>query len=228
MGDYYFIYYGLTIIALLVTLLAEFFVNSSYSKYRKVRNKKGITGKDAAREILDKNGLSNVKVEMVGGHLSDHYDPRTKTVRLSKEIYDGASIAAVSVASHECGHALQDKDNYVFMRFRSSLVPITNFSTKIGYFAILFGFMFGALKLLWIGIILEVVVLLFQLVTLPVEFNASSRALKEIEKRDFLVDSELRHGKRMLSAAAFTYVASVISIIIEILRLILMARSRDN
>ena len=155
--DYYFSY-GLTFLALIITLAAQFYVNSSYSKYKKVKNARGLTGKDAARMMLDKNGLNNVKIGVVNGLLSDHYDPRTKTVNLSNDIYYGVSVASVSVACHECGHAIQDKNNYVFMRIRASLVPVVNLSSRLGYFAILFGLIFSLINLIWLGIFAEVAV----------------------------------------------------------------------
>ena len=164
----FFVVYGLTIISIIITVLAQVFVEGAYSKYKKVRNEKGITGMQAARYVLDSNGLTDVKIEEVSGHLSDHYDPRDKTVRLSSEIYRGDSIASVSVACHECGHALQDKDGYLFMRIRHSLVPVVNFSSYAGYLAIMIGIFFGASSFIWLGILLEVVILVFQLVTLPV------------------------------------------------------------
>lgn len=225
--EYYTLSYLLMIISILIAIVAQIFVSVSYSKYKKIQNSKGITGAEAAREVLDKNGLSNVYVTATNGFLSDHYDPKRKVIRLSKEIYEGTSIAAVSVACHEVGHAIQDKEGYSFMRFRSSLVPFVNFSSKIGYFAILIGIIFGYFELIWLGIALEFVILLFQLVTLPVEFNASSRALNEIEKNNFLLEGERKGSKRMLSAAAFTYVASLFTTLIEIFRLILIARSDD-
>ena len=219
--------YGLIILAFLITSGAQGYIAFAYKKYSGVKVKKNLTGKEAAR-MLDKNGLSNVKIEEVSGYLSDHYDPQAKAVRLSTDNYNNASISAVSVACHECGHALQDKDNYHFMRFRSRLVPLVNLSTKIGYIAIMGGLLFGILNLFWLGIIFEGVMLLFQLITLPVEFNASSRALKKIEEYNILDSSELKQGKTMLTAAALTYVASVLSTVLELLRLILMAVSRDR
>ena len=226
--DYYFIAYGLTIIALIITVLAQLFVDSTYRKYLKVDNKRNLSGRDAARYVLDKNGLEDVDVVEVDGYLTDHYDPRSKVVRLSRNNYNGTSIASVSVACHECGHALQDKDGYVFMKIRSSLVPVVNFSSYAGYFAILLGVIFGAFNLIWIGILLEIVILLFQLVTLPVEINASSRALKELDYSHFLTSKELKNGKTVLIAAALTYVASVATTLIQILRLILLFGRRDD
>lgn len=224
----YFVVYGLTFISLIIMIGAQIFVNTTYSKYNKVRNERGMTGKEAARYLLDKNGLTNVKVERTSGFLSDHYDPRSKTVRLSSDNYDRASISAVSVACHECGHAIQDKDGYIFMRIRASLVPITNFASMAGYFAILFGCLFGAFNLVWLGILCEVVILMFQLVTLPVEFDASRRALKELDYAHFFNSRELRQGKTVLGAAALTYVASVATTLIQILRLVLMFGGRDE
>lgn len=226
--DYYTLSYVLIFASLGITLLAQIFVSTSYSKYKKVQNSKGITGAEVAREILDKHGLSNVYVTATNGTLSDHYDPKRKVVRLSKDIYEGTTIAAVSVAAHEVGHAIQDKEEYAFMRFRSALVPVVNFSSTAGYFAILIGLFFGYTSFIWLGIALEIVILLFQLITLPVEFNASSRALEEIEKNNYLVRGEVKGSRKMLKAAAFTYVASVLTALIQILRLVLIARGRDD
>ena len=220
--------YGLTILALIVALSAQSYVNSSYSKYKKILNSKRVSRADAARKMLDANGMNDVRINMVKGVLSDHYDPRTKTVNLSQDIYRGETVAAVSVACHECGHALQDKEGYVFMRIRASLVPLVNLSSKIGYFAILLGFLFSILDLIWIGIFAEIAILVFQLVTLPVEFDASMKALREEEKMGLLTTSELKGSKTMLRAAALTYVASVTSTLLEILRLVLLAVSRDR
>ena len=210
--DYVFISYGLTFIALIITLLAQAFVSGSYSKYSKIKNEKGLTGREVARYILDQHGLYDIDVVETGGYLSDHYDPRNKVIRLSKNNYRQSSIASVSVACHECGHAVQDKENYLFFKIRSLLL----------------GCLFGSLDLIWIGIIAEIVIFLFQLVTLPVEINASRRGLKELEKSEYLTKRELSGGKVMLSAAASTYVASVASTVIEILRLILLFGRRDD
>lgn len=227
MSDF-FIYYGLTIIALIITIGAQIFISSTYSKYKKVNNNRGISGAEAARTILDNNGLSDIRIEPVSGYLSDHYDPSSKVVRLSRDNYYGKTIGSVAVASHECGHAIQDKDNYTFMRIRSSLVPLVNFSSYAGYFAILIGCLLGFLNLIWLGIIFEVVILLFQLVTLPVEIDASSRALKKIEEYDLLTKEEKKSGRTVLTAAALTYVASVATAIIQILRLLLIFGSHNE
>lgn len=225
--EYYDLGYTLMLVSILITLIAQIFVMISYSVYKKVKNNRGITGAEIAREILHKHALDNIYVTETRGYLSDHYDPTRKVIRLSKDVYNGTSVAAVSVAAHEVGHAIQDKEGYSFMRFRSAMFPIVNFSSKAGYVAILIGLLFGFTNLIWIGIGLEIIILLFQLVTLPVEFNASSRALSEIEKNDFLSKSERAGSKTVLTAAALTYVASVLTTLIEIFRLIIIARS-DN
>lgn len=220
--------YGLTFISLIITMMAQAFVSSSYSKYSKIKNERGITGAEAARYILDKNGLNNVYVVETGGYLTDHYDPTKKVIRLSRNVYRDASIGAVAVACHECGHAIQDKENYKFMRIRSSLVPIVNFSSYAGYFAIMFGLLFSSQNLIWLGIITEIIILLFQVITLPVEINASKRALTELDYSHMFNSKELKQGKTMLTAAALTYVASIATTIIQILRLILMFGRRDD
>lgn len=226
--NYIFISYGLTFIALIITLLSQAFVSGSYSKYSKIKNEKELTGKEVARHILDKHGLFDIDVVETGGYLSDHYDPKNKVIRLSKNNYRESSIASVAVACHECGHAIQDKEKYSFFKIRSLLVPVVNFSSYAGYVAMLLGCLFGSLNLIWIGIIAEIVILLFQLVTLPVEINASRKGLKELENSNYLTNHELIGGKVMLSAAASTYVASVASTVIEIIRLIFLFGRNDD
>ena len=226
--NYYFISYGLTLIAVIITLSAQTFINKNYNKYSKVKNFNNITGKDAARYLLDKNGLTNIEIEKISGHLTDHYDPKNKKIRLSSNIYSGNSIASVAVACHECGHAIQDKDGYVFMRIRSSLVPIVNFSSYAGYIAIVLGIIASSFNLIWLGILLESIILLFQLITLPVEIDASKKALKELENSNYLTQEELNQSKIMLTSAALTYVASVANTLIQILRLILIYGRRDD
>lgn len=221
-------YYLLTIIAFLLTISAQIFVNSSYSKTRKIKNKNNLTGEQVARTILDKNGLRNVQIEEVGTTLGDHYDPRSKTIRLSSDIYHNTSIASASVAAHECGHAIQDKEDYTFLRIRHALIPLVSFSSYAGYIAIVIGCIFSSMNLIWLGILMEIVILLFQLITLPVEFNASSRALKNIEELNILEKSELKYSRKMLKAAAMTYVASVAAAVLEILRLLLIFGRRDD
>lgn len=227
MNDY-FIIYGLTIISLIITSLAQLFVSSSYSKYKKVKNERNITGYEAARYLLDKHDLQDIKVVETSGYLTDHYDPTKRVIKLSRDVYRGSSIASVSVACHECGHAIQDKENYSFLKIRSRLIPLVNFSSYAGYFAIVLGCLFGSLNLIWIGIFAEMVILLFQLITLPVEVNASKRALKELDYSHFFNSKELKQGRTMLIAAALTYVASIATALIQILRLILMYGRRED
>ena len=221
-------YYLLTILAFLITITAQIFVNGSYSKTRKIKNKHNLTGEEVARTILDKNGLRNVQIEEVHSTLGDHYDPTTKTVRLSSDIYHNTSIASASVAAHECGHAIQDKDDYTFLRIRHALIPIVNFSPYAGYIAIVIGCIFSSINLIWVGILMEIIILLFQLVTLPVEFNASSRALKQLEELNLLEKSEIKYSRKMLGAAAMTYVASVAAAVLEILRLLLIFNKNND
>lgn len=226
--EYFTINYGLPLAGVIITAIAQMFVKSSYNKYRTVNNFKRINGAKLARMILDSNGLSNVSVVETSGELSDHYDPSKKVVKLSSDIYQGTSIASVAVAAHECGHALQDKHKYLFLKFRSWLVPLVNFSTKIGYIVVMIGLIFGFAKLAWMGIILLLSMLLFQLITLPVEFNASKRAIEEIKKLNILEQNEQGSAKTMLSAAAFTYVAGMLSTLLQILRLVLIVGNRRD
>ena len=230
MGDneYLFIDYGLLYLGLFITAIAQIIVTSNYNKYRIEHTRKNITGASVARQILDKNGLKEVKIEKISGNLTDHYNPKNKTVSLSEDIYDGTSIASISVAAHECGHAIQHKEGYIFLKIRSFLVPFTNFSTKIGYFVVVIGLIFNLLGVAKFGIYLLLVILLFQLVTLPVEFNASSRAKKQLNKLNIVTEDEDSGVKSMLLAAAFTYVASLVSTLLQILRLALIVFSRND
>ena len=226
--DYYIITYGIALIALAITGSASLYINSTYKKYSKIFNKKRITGAEAARIILDKNGLKDIYVVETGGTLTDHYDPSRKVIRLSKSIYNDESISSVAVAAHECGHAIQDKDGYLFLRIRSSLVPLVNFSSSAGYIVIFLGILMQSLNLIWLGIILEGIILLFQLITLPVEIDASKRGLKAIEEYNLLNEIEMPNAKSVLIAAALTYVAGVAASMLEILRLILLFGRRDK
>ena len=221
-------WFNISCYLLWTTSLAQLFITLNYKKYKKVDARSGKRGYEVARRILDKHGLNNISVEEVSGNLTDHYDPTKKVVRLSTDIYEGSSIASVSVAAHECGHAIQDKVGYAPMRFRSKLVPVVNFSTKIGYIVIMIGLALGAFKLAILGIVLLLGMLLFQLVTLPVEFDASRRGKQELNELGILDSSEQRGSAKMLKAAAFTYVASVLSTILQIARLALMASSRRS
>ena len=214
--------------ATLITGGAQAYIRLNYRKYKEVPVKSNKSGYDVAREILDRNGLSKVLIIETQGELTDHYDPSNKTVKLSHDIYNGKTIAAVSVASHECGHAIQDKEGYTFLRFRNKIVPLVNFSSKIGYVAIMAGIILSMVNLIWIGIAFEIIILLFQLVTLPVEFDASKRALVKIKEYGIVDTSEHSGAKKMLTSAALTYVAGVLSTLMEILRLVLMFTGRDD
>lgn len=215
------------IASLVITLGAQGYINSMYKKTKKIELSKGITGHDVARKILDSNGLNDVKIIESSGMLSDHYDPRSKTVNLSPEVFCKASIAACSVAAHECGHAIQDKDGYFFLRLRSFIVPFVNIASYLGYISIVVGLFLSAFDLIWLGIFMEFVILFFQLITLPVEFNASNRALKQLNDLDIVSSDEMVYSKKMLFAAALTYVASVATAVLQIARLFLMVRRND-
>lgn len=212
----------LLLIAIAITFIAQIYVSSSYNTFKKVKIKKDITGFEVARKILDSYGLNNIYITETKGILSDHYDASRKVVRLSTEVFHGNSVASCSVAAHEVGHAIQDKIGYSFMRFRSMIFPLVSFASYAGYFAILIGALFSSMEIIWFGIALEIIILIFQLVTLPVEFDASRRALEELEKQSILGKKELSNSKKMLKAAAFTYVASVLNTILQIVRLILI------
>ena len=225
--DSYFLSYLLIFVGFFITLYAQIHITNTYKKYAKVNNKKGLTGRETARQILDSHGLSNIYIVETNGFLSDHYDPSRKVIRLSREIYHGTSISSLAVAAHECGHAIQDKENYSFLRFRSMFIPIVNFASYAGYFALLFGILFQALDLIYLGIALEFVMLYFQLITLPVEFDASKRALQILEG-NYLEKKEKESAKKVLTAAALTYVASVVTTLLEIARLLLIFGNRDD
>jgi Zn-dependent membrane protease YugP len=220
--------YIILIISLIITLSAQVYVNSTYSKYSKEKTNKGETGEQVARKILDRAGLDNVAVFETNGILSDHYDPKQKAVFLSSGNFNSSSIGAISVAAHECGHAIQHQQKYIFMNIRAALVPFVNIASYAGYFAILLGVILGALDLIWLGILAECIILAFQLITLPVEFNASNRALKILETDNYLTKKELTGGKKVLRAAALTYVAAVATTLLEIFRLIILYGRRDD
>lgn len=226
--DSYLISNFLIFLGVIISLCAQLYVKSNYNKYRKKESKKGLSGFEVAKIILDSNGMSNVYITEVRGNLTDHYDSSRKVVRLSTEVFHGTSIAAASVAAHEVGHAIQDKEGYSFMRIRERIFPLVNISSYGGYFSILIGVFFGFYDLIMLGIALEIIVLLFQLVTLPVEFNASKRAGEELNKNLLLTKNELEDSKNMLIAAALTYVASVLTTLLQILRLILIFTRRDD
>lgn len=218
----------LIILIILIPLVAQIKITSSYNKYKRERNTCNLTGQEVARKILDENGLDDIHVVEIKGELTDHYDPTRKVVRLSTDIFHGDTIAAAAVAAHECGHAIQDKENYAFLRIRSAIYPVVNVATRVSYYIILLGFLLQALKLVYLGIGLTCCGLLFQLVTLPVEFDASKRALNKLEEYNLLASNEIDGARNVLTAAALTYVAGVIASILQILRLLLIASSQDR
>ena len=215
----YFIYLAIII---LIPIYAQMKVKSTYKKYSKVSASSGMSGAETARAILDQNGLFNVRVEETPGMLSDHYDPRDKTVRLSSDNYHGHSVAGVAVAAHEVGHAIQDKEAYAFLRFRHALVPVANFGSNISWILILIGMLASIPGLLLAGIVFMAAAVLFQVITLPVEFNASSRAMDQLVSAGVIRNDEERETKKVLSAAAMTYVAAALVAVLELVRLLLM------
>lgn len=227
-SDYMVINYALPFLGFIITFIAQIYVNNSYDKYKYQGLRKKTTGAKVARNILDKNGLKDVKIVEVKGKLTDHYDPKKKVVSLSSDIYNGDTVAAASVAAHECGHAIQHKQKYLFLNIRSALVPFVNFSTKIGYLVVIIGLIFSFPEIALIGLALLVSMLAFQLVTLPVEFNASNRAKKQLTNLNIVYDDELDDVNSMLRAAALTYVASVMTTLLQILRLALMVMGRRD
>ena len=217
----------LLLIALLVSMWASFNVKNTFKKYSKVYSNRGYTAEQVARKILDENGLYNVGIERVSGNLSDHYDPRENVVRLSDTVYGQTSVAAIGVAAHECGHAVQHAQEYTPIKIRTAIIPVTQFGSTLSYPLILIGFLMGGFNIFTtIGIWLYVAVVVFQLVTLPVEFNASSRALKTLEGCAYLEGEENAQARKVLTAAALTYVAALFATVVTLIRLILMANRR--
>ena len=221
-GYYYDPTYILVIIGAIITLIAQIGVKGSYSKYKRINASKMITGHEVARRILDANGLENVQIKEVAETLSDHYNPSDKTVNLSTDIYKDSSIDSIAVAAHECGHAIQDKVGYKLLRFRHSIIPTVNICSKLGYIVVVIGLLFGSFNLAMIGLFLLCTILVFQLVTLPVEFNASRRAKIELKKLELVDNKDTSGVKSMLFAAAMTYVASVASTLLQMLRMLLI------
>ncbi len=224
--DYWYLIF--VIPPMLLAIWASINVKTTFKKFSKVTNRYGLTGAEAARKILDRNGLYNVRIERVAGQLSDHFDPKTNVVRLSESVHDSTSVAAVGVAAHEAGHAVQYAEGYTPMKIRGSLVPVANIGSYAGVYLAIIGIIVSLPLLSYIGIGLFCAVVAFQLVTLPVEFNASSRAVAALEQ-GYLSDEELRGTKKVLRAAALTYVAALLSALGNLLRLIMIVsgRSRD-
>ena len=216
----------LYVLILIIPLIATLNINSTYGKYKQIINQKSLTGFDVARAILDANDMKDMYIVETPGNLTDHYDPKQKVVRLSTDIYHGNSIASVAVAAHECGQAIQDKTGYAFMRIRASLVPVVNFVTYSAYIMFFISIILGYAGLLLVAIASVLVGLLFQLVTLPVEFDASRRALVQLEKEGLVDQADKEGSKKVLKAAALTYVAAVLSSLLNLLRLLSMLNRR--
>lgn len=221
------LFYDWTIIllipAIILSLYAQIKVQSTYTRYAKVQSASGVTGAMAARELLQQAGIDDVQVELVQGHLTDHYDPRSKKLRLSPEIYNSSSLAALGIAAHETGHAIQHDVGYYPLAFRNSLVPVANIGSNAAFPLIILGLILGLPNLAIWGVYAFAAVVLFQLVTLPVEFNASSRAVAVLEGSGFITGSEVRPTKKVLNAAALTYVAAAITAILNLVRLLIIS-----
>lgn len=224
--DYYYII--LVIPAMLISLWAQFKVKSTYRKFSDVRNTRGITGAYAAQAVLTHYGIRDVRIESISGNLTDHYDPKAKVIRLSEGVFNATSIAAIGIACHEAGHAAQHAENYVPIKIRNTMVPVCNIGSRLGVPLALLGYFLGFEPLIAFGLILYSAITLFQLVTLPVEFNASRRAIKVIDETNLLYDDEMSGAKKVLKAAAMTYVASMLVALASLLRLVLRFSRRSN
>lgn len=216
----------LVIPGLIVSIWAQIKVKTTFNKYSKIYTKKGMTGSVAARKILDDNGLHHIRIEQISGHLSDHYDPRANVIRLSTSVYASTSPAAIGVAAHEAGHAIQYSKNYAPIRLRAGLVKITGFSSMLAIPLFFIGLLFASDYLMLAGILLYAAIAFFQLVTLPVEFNASARAMKVLRTSQMLDKSELTASRKVLTAAAMTYVAALLTSLLTLLRLVILAGGR--
>lgn len=225
-------YFVLFILVAILSMWAQGNVSSTFNKYSKVANRKGYTGADVARMLLNSANIYDVSVEPIRGNLTDHYDPKGKVIRLSESVFNSRSVAALGVAAHETGHAIQHNVGYLPLTIRSSIFPIVNFSSRLAMPLIMIGFLFSALSgnlaIVQFGIILFSIVVLFQLVTLPVEFNASTRALNMLGDEGYLSDDELQPTKKVLKAAAMTYVAAAAVSIVQLLRLIAIFGNRRD
>ena len=230
-GYYYFDWtYILVVIGLVLSLAASAKVNGTFSKYSRTWSRSGITGAEAARQILNTNGIYDVTVRQVPGNLTDHFDPRSRTVNLSAAVYGSTSISAIGVAAHECGHVIQDAREYVPLKIRAALVPVANIGSNLAIPLIILGVIIGGVgsPLAEIGILMFSLAVLFQLVTLPVEFNASSRALKILGDSRILAEDEVKKAREVLGSAALTYVAAAASSILQLLRLVILFGGRRN
>ena len=223
--------YMLVILGVIICMLASAKMNSTFNKYSRVRNHSGMTGREAAEEILRRAGIYDVRVEHISGNLTDHYDPRSKVLRLSDATYNSTSVAAMGVAAHECGHAVQHETGYVPLKIRGALVPIANFGSTIAWPLIIIGLFFNSRSsalFLNLGILAFSLAVLFQIVTLPVEFNASNRAIRVLGSSGMLYEDEVKATRKVLTAAALTYVAGAASAILQLLRIILLTGNRRD
>ena len=228
-GYYFDPTYILIIIAAIISLIAQWRVNSAFSKYSRVASMSGMTGAQAARTILQSNGINDVSVQRISGKLTDHYNPSTKVLNLSESVYGSTSVAAIGVAAHECGHAIQHARGYFPLSLRTALVPVANIGSQLSWVFIIVGAILSFNQtLITIGIIMFSAAVLFQLVTLPVEFNASARALEQLESNGILYRDEVSQTRKVLSAAALTYVAAAATAILQLLRLIILFGGRGR
>lgn len=220
--------YFLVIIGVIISMIAQANIQKAFNKYSKIKSKKNITGYQAAKYILDTNSYNDISIKKIGGSLSDYFNPATKEVALSGDSFTDTSIASIAVAAHECGHVIQYKEGYAPLRIKSWLVPAVNFGSKLAFPVILLGIFLSQQRLLDLGLILFSLALIFQLVTLPVEFDASRRAIRVIDESGMLYGEELDGAKAMLKAAAFTYVAATLATALQLLRLFLLYGNRNN
>ena len=221
--------YILILIGVILSLVASAKVKSTFAKYAKVRNSQGFTGAQAAQRVLERAGIYDVRIELVSGNLTDHYDPKSKVLRLSDSVYGQSTVAAVGVAAHECGHAIQHARGYEPLKLRNTLVPIANFGSQIAWPLILIGFIItseASTFLINLGIIAFSLAVVFHLITLPVEFNASNRAIRMIADTGMMYGEEIKGAKKVLNAAAMTYVASAATAVLQLLRIILLTGGR--
>lgn len=220
--------YILVIIGAIISAIASWNVTNTFKKFSKFSNGKGLTAEDCAAVIMHGAGIYDVKIERIRGSLTDHYSPREKVLRLSESVYGSTSVAALGVAAHECGHAIQHKEGYFPLKLRSLSVPVANIGSKLSWPIIFIGLILGYMGLARVGVFLFTFVVLFQLITLPVEFDASRRALKIMEEKKLLIGGELKGASKVLKAAALTYVASLLSSILQLFRLILLTQGNNR
>ena len=216
--------YILVLIGALICAIASINVNATYRKYSRVMSERGLTARDCAEAILRSAGIDDVRIEHVRGNLTDHYSPSERVLRLSDSVYNSTSVAAIGVAAHECGHAIQHQEDYAPLKLRTLSVPAANFGSFLSWPVIVIGLILGKPNIAQIGVVLFSLVVLFQLITLPVEFNASARALRVLEGQNLLVGNEMDGARKVLKAAALTYVAALFSSILQLLRLILITQ----